>query len=127
MQLLTTEKYKGYKDLVLVSHSMGTIFLQNFLAKFNLKEIFNLNLKQIHFVAPTRDFGDFKIDSNWSGILNQSENIFIYHSKDDEKCDFVDGEFYHKNLPKSQFIVFTNKGHFDQTTFPELIKNIDKL
>ena len=51
----------------------------------------------------------------------------VYHSKDDEKCDFVDGEFYHKNLPKSQFIVFTNKGHFDQTTFPELIKNIDKL
>jgi predicted alpha/beta hydrolase family esterase len=125
-QILSSEDCKKYSELIIVCHSMGTIFLQNFLAKVNIYNEFGHRLNQIHFVAPTRDFGDFKINSNWENITSQTnpENIFIYHSRDDQTCDFEDGFFYNQNMPGSNFIEFQDRGHFKQSDFPELFDNI---
>jgi predicted alpha/beta hydrolase family esterase len=126
-QILSDINYQKYSGIILVSHSIGTIFLQNYLAQNSVLDKFKKTIKQLHFVAPTRDEGDFCISPNWQNISKQvnPNQIYIYHSKDDVTCAFTDGEFYHQNLKGSHFLTFENRGHLNQVEFEELVANIN--
>jgi len=72
--------------------------------------------------------GGFGFDpQNLPHIEEQAEKIIIYHSKDDPVVPFSHGEEYKKALPKAEFVTFTDKGHFLQEEFPEIIESIKKL
>ena len=112
-------------ELVLVGHSLGGIFLLEFLSKNVLPK--NVLLKQLHIVSSPLRAGDFKVPNILESLDSQAERIFIYHSKDDRIAAFSDGLSISKKIPKAKFLEFENRGHFigeGNEDFPELFENI---
>lgn len=114
------------KNVILIGHSLGGIFLIKYLSDNILR---NKPLGLFIISAPYKmNSKEFKLDyKNINKIENQSENIFMYHSKDDEVVNFKDFLEYKKLLSKPKFKEFKNRGHFNQPTFPEIVKDIKSI
>lgn len=69
--------------------------------------------------------GDFLFDvASIPTITKQVQKVFIYHSKDDQICPYSHAERLAKLLPEAEFLTFEDRGHFQQSDFPELLANI---
>ncbi|MFA5355636.1 MAG: alpha/beta fold hydrolase [Candidatus Paceibacterota bacterium] len=117
------------KDVMLLGHSLGGIFLAKYLAENK----FPRKIKAVFLVAaPFKEhgkgdiLGDFNLPKSLNKI-NQAENIFLYQSKDDSIVPYKDALEYKKSLPKAKLSLYKNKGHFIQKNFPEIVKNIKSL
>lgn len=114
-------------EVILVGHSLGGIFL----AKYLSENIFPKTITQLHLVAAPYDteiikesLADFALSKTVENIESQVKKIFLYQSKDDFAVAYEDVLKYKRDLPKSELVIFENRGHFLQEDFPELIKNI---
>lgn len=121
--------YINDEDLVLIGYSMGGIFL----AKYLSENTFPKKIQQLHLVAPvsgnlTRPeeyIADFEFDPEWlKNLIPQVEKIFLYGSTDDPLVPFTHIEQYHEYLPQAKFTAFSDRGHFRQAEFPEVLENI---
>jgi hypothetical protein len=112
--------------VILVGHSLGGMFLAKYLAENN----FPKRIAALHLVAPphnrTEDVDSFLLPESLDNILKQTKNIFLYFSQDDELVQFSELDKYKKQLPSARMITFTDRGHFRQEHFPELIEQIKK-
>lgn len=114
-------------EVTLIGHSLGGVFL----AKYLSENQFPKKIKAIFLVCAVYDKDDegysvvsFTLPTN----LNfQTDNIYLYHSKDDLIVPFSALEQYKKALPKAQVRVFEDRGHFNQEEFPELVEDILNL
>lgn len=117
-----------HKNLILVGHSLGGIFLAKYLAENNAHK----KLQKVILVAAPYDatddesLGDFNLPHDLSRLNNQADQIILIHSRDDVVVPFDHVAKYHAQLPKSQVIEFTNNGHFIQEHFPEIVKIIQE-
>lgn len=118
------------KEVVLIGHSLGGIFLAKYLSENKFpKKI----LAAFLIAAPFDDKGkeyslaDFKLQKDLSLLEKQSEKLFIWQSADDDIVPISDLNKYKKALPNANFKEFKNKGHFTQNTFPELVREIKKV
>lgn len=69
--------------------------------------------------------GDFAYEPNIiANIPAQVDQIFIYHSTDDDIAPYAHGQKIAHYLPEAKFITFHDRGHFLQSEFPELLENI---
>ncbi len=115
--------------LILVGHSLGALFL----AKYLTKNKFPKKIKATFLIAPpfdstdTESLADFIIPRDLNGLQNQGSKIFLIQSKDDPIVPFINHEKYRKLLPKSEVVIFENRGHFLQEEFPELVTLIQNL
>lgn len=116
--------------VVLVGHSLGGIFLAKYLSenKFPKKNI------AVFLIAAPFDkkdsyysLADFILPKNLRRFEKQSDQIFLYHGQDDPVVPLVNLEKYRKLLPQATVRVFQNKGHFNQSSFPELAKEIKNI
>lgn len=105
------------EDLFLVGHSLGSIFLQKYLAENSLDDKL---IHQIHFVSACPSEGDFEQSPNWQNISEQCSNVQIWHSQDDKVISYNEALNYYDNLPGSRLNQFLDRGHFNQSNFPEL-------
>ncbi|MDP3052495.1 MAG: alpha/beta hydrolase [bacterium] len=126
------EKFIPYikTGVILVGHSLGGIFL----AKYLSENKFSKKIRAVFLVAApydTEDTGeslaDFILPKKLSKLSQAAENIFIYQSQDDPVVLFVNALKYKKALPQAKMRIFKNRGHFNQASFPEMIKEIKKL
>lgn len=125
------EKYIPFfnQELILVGHSLGGIFLAKYLAENTLEK----TIKAVFLIAApfdnvdTYSLADFGLPSSLELIEKQVEHIFIFQSQDDPVVPFLELAKYQAELPSAQARVFTDKGHFNQETFPELVDEILKL
>lgn len=116
--------------VVLVGHSLGGLFL----AKYLSENIFPKKIFSLHLIAAPYEGKDgkhaqnanFYVTENLEKLSGQTENIYLYHSKDDDVVPFSDLDEYAKRLPSAHEMVFENKGHFNEPAFPELLKNIQE-
>lgn len=127
-QVLRDPDFLEYQNLILVSHSLGTVFLQKYLCENNIEEKFGKKLIQLHFVACSVDSGDFKLSQNWENILNQVEasQIYLYYSTNDVKVEPDETILYKQKLGEASIQAFEHRGHFTSSDFPELVENIYK-
>ena len=118
------------KEVVIVGHSLGGIFLAKYLTEDN-----DLSRKflSLHLVAAPYDtevikdsLADFELKNTVEKLELYSDNIFIYQSKDDTTVAFENAKKYKRDLPNAELVVFEDRGHFTQLEFPELIENIKK-
>lgn len=118
------------KDVVLVGHSLGGIFLAKYLSenKFSKKI-----LATFLIAAPYDDEGgedslaDFDLKKDLSGLQDQSDKLFIWQSIDDDVVLVADLEKYKKALPLAICREFKDKGHFNQNNFLEIVREIRKI
>jgi len=113
--------------VVLVGHSLGGIFLAKYLSENKSPK----KIKAVFLVAAVYDK-----DSDGHPVLSfslpqklnlKTKKIYLYHSKDDPIVPFSALEKYRKLLPEAEVRVFKNKGHFNEETFPEIVKDIKSL
>lgn len=117
-------------DVILVGHSLGGLFFIKYLSENS----FSKKIAALFTVAAPYDGRNnkhlnetFALKEDLSGVTKQVKHIFMYHSKDDHVVPFQDFEKYQKKLPGIQGRVFTDRDHFNQEEFPELVKDIQSL
>ncbi len=125
--------YFNNEDLIVIGNSLGAMFLIKYLWENN----FPKTIKQLHLVAAVVDASDRSPDKQYlwdfefnpdifSKIQEKVEQIFIYHSTDDPIVPYAHAEKIKAYLPKAKLVTFTDRGHFSQPEFPELLENIVK-
>ncbi|RJQ32314.1 hypothetical protein C4572_01170 [Candidatus Parcubacteria bacterium] len=114
---------------VLMGQSLGGIFLAKCLSEISLpKKLKALILVSAPFdQAEHETLGDFGLPSSIDNCARQAEKIFLIHSKDDPIVPFSESAKYQKSFPTAELIIFEDRGHFNQETFPELVGLIKGL
>jgi len=119
---LWMQKYVPFlcDGVVLVGHSLGAIFLAEFLQKNTLP----ISIAQLHLISgPAPRYGDFTF-TVLDNITQQCGEVYIYHSEDDFVVPYAEGKELAQHLPCATLVTFSDRGHFLQEEFPELIKNV---
>lgn len=113
-------------DVILVGHSMGGAFLVKYLSL----NPFPKKIKAVFLVAAVFD-GDFERSLASFTLPNtlklQTENIFLYHSRDDHVVPFSALEKFQRELPNAHVRIFEDRKHINQEKFPELVEDIRNL
>jgi hypothetical protein len=120
-------------NVILIGHSLGGIFL----AKYLSKNTFPKKIKATILVAAPFDdiddtdgresLADFALPSSLKKLEKQGGEIYLIYSQDDPIVPFSHLEKYQEALPKAKTIIFEDKQHFNQETFPEIIKLIKSV
>lgn len=117
-------------NIVLIGHSLGAIFLAKYLSENKLSK----KILATMLISPPYDdkdmdesLGNFILPKSLGMLKTQGGKIFLYYSKDDKVVPFSNFNKYKKALPNAIVREFTNRGHFNQPTFPELIRDIKSL
>ena len=113
-------KHTFRENIVCIGHSLGA----NFLAKYLQENTLPVRVSQLHLVAGVYGEGDFTLPETLEQVRAQCDTIYIYHSKDDEVVPFSDAEQFMTALSADELVVFEDRGHFLQETFPEIIERI---
>ncbi len=125
------EKYLPLLDetLILVGHSLGAIFLAKYLAENDVpKEIKGLLLVAAPYGnTDTYSLADFALPESLDRITAQCRRIHLYHSTDDPVVPFEDLAKYQAKLPAARASIFSDREHFNQEQFPELLEDIRLL
>ena len=116
-----------HNDIILIGHSQGGIFL----AKYLSENKFPKSIKAVILVSAPydRDSEGYPVLSfSLPETLNlQTENIYLYHSKDDPVVPISALEQYQNFLPNAKVKIFENRQHINQPEFPELLEDIKSL
>jgi len=114
-------------EIILVGHSLGGIFLAKYLSENKISK----KIKAVFLVAAVFDgdvignqVGTFALPSK---LDLQTEKIYLYQSKDDPAVPFSAMDNYKKLLPFANCRVFTDRGHFRDEKFPEIVEDIQGL
>lgn len=116
-------------DSIFVGHSLGGVFLAKYLSENKLPK----SIKALFLVAaPFNDedidesLASFRISNSLELCEQQVQNIYLYHSKDDEVVPFHHVNLYNEALPEATIVTFEDRGHFKQPEFPEIVEDIKK-
>ncbi len=117
---------------VLIGWSQGGWFL----SKYLIENSTPFTIKALFLVAgpfESEDFGgedggDFVFDTTRVGELSgKAKRIFIMHSQDDFVVPYAHALKYKNALTDAELVTFTDRNHFLQPEFPELIRMIASL
>jgi len=115
------------KEIVLVGHSLGGIFLAKYFSENKYpKKVVATFLVAAPFDDTDSEYtlSDFALPESLVQLEKQAGQIYLYQSKDDDSVPFVDIAKYKKALPSAKVTTFENRGHFTGEKFPELVKDI---
>ncbi|HQF57115.1 MAG TPA: alpha/beta hydrolase [Candidatus Magasanikbacteria bacterium] len=141
MPLSDNAKYKEWKinferyipflknNIILIGVSLGGTFLAKYLSEHK----FPKKILSVYLVCPPFDntcfeedlVGGFKLKSDLSLLEENTKNLYLLFSKDDDVTPVAHAEKYRKKLKKAIIIIYPSKnGHFKIAEFPEIIKMI---
>lgn len=113
-----------HDEVILIGHSLGGGFLLRYLTENKLP----VSIKQLHLVAPAVDglnfpgVGGFKINlTDWPGFKNDIKAVHLWHSSDDTLVPIHHSQRFVEKSPSAILHIFTDRNHFLQPTFPELL------
>lgn len=117
------------KKLVLIGHSMGGIFLAKYLSENTVP---NLVQALVLVAAPYKNMSSetlasFNLTRKLANVSKQSSKILLAQSTDDEVVEPSHVDFYKKELPNAELMIFKDKGHFKVEHFPELVEWLKKV
>lgn len=120
-------------ELIIVGHSLGGMFLLKYFSEETVdKKVLGL----FSVAAPHYDKGEewyerfeksgFDIGDDLSKVM-QVEKVFLYHSTDDVIAPFDQLAFYREKLPEATVQEFDDRGHFLDSSFPEILNDIKSV
>lgn len=114
-------------EIILVGHSLGAVFLPKYLATHTLAS----HIKALVLIsapsANTPGLGDFALAEDIQPIADKVDQIHLFHSQDDPVVAYSAVLDYGSAWPGAQIHSFTDRGHFNQNDFPELVELIKSL
>ena len=113
--------------VILIGHSQGGIFLAKYLSENPFpKKIGGVMLVSAPYDKDSEGYP--VLSFSLPATLNlQTNNVYLYHSKDDPVVPFQALEQYQRLLPNATVRVFEDRKHINQEEFPELLEDIKKL
>lgn len=114
-------------DVQLVGYSLGAMFLAKYLHESPLSS----PARRLVLVSPcyddesVEDLGSFRVTSA-TGLEKSAREIHLFHSKDDPVVPFTELAKFQRDLSTAKIHVFEDRGHFFQSTFPELKELLKK-
>ena len=107
---------------ILVGHSLGGSFLVKYLSEEQLPK----KISATFLVATPYDksLPEFPVPDSLAQFEQQAGKMFLYHSEDDFVVPFKELAEFQKALPTASVRTFTDRGHFLQSEFPEIIQDI---
>jgi len=109
-------------DVLLVGYSLGGSFLVKYLSDETLsKKIYATFLVATPYDKMLAEFG---VPDSLEQFEKQAGKVFLYHSEDDFVVPFRELAEFRAQLPEATVRVFTDRGHFLQSQFPEIVKDI---
>lgn len=126
------EKYIPFlrDGVIIAGTSLGGIFV----AKYVSENLLPVRIAATFLIAAPHDaegspysLADFVLPDSLALLAEQGGKVFLIHSKDDPVVKYVDVESYASRLPEAEQMIFEDRGHFSQETFPELIEKIKEL
>lgn len=125
------EKFFPYlkENVILLGHSMGGIFLAKYLSENEFPKKVTATFL---IAAPFEDDGgrpivEFNLPASLEKFQEQGGKIFLYQSADDPVVNALEVEKYKKALPLAEVRMFSDRGHFNQEEFPEIVEAIKAL
>ncbi|MDR3457616.1 MAG: alpha/beta fold hydrolase [Verrucomicrobiae bacterium] len=115
---------------VVVGHSLGGIFLIKYFSEtVNPPKTRAILLVGTPYktVSENPDFGNFALKRAPRRLDRLGANLHFYHSQDDSIVNFADVEKYQKVLPRAAIKKYTDRGHFIQNHFPDLVQDVKTL
>lgn len=127
------EKFLPYLKgkYILCGGSLGGIFLAQYLSENKLPK----KALSVYLICPPFDgsltgedlVGGFKLPKDLSLLEQNTKNLYLMFSKDDDCVPVAHAEKYRAKLKKAEIIIYESKnGHFKITEFPEIVKMIKK-
>ena len=106
----------------MIGHSLGAMFLAKYFHQHQLKQpVQQLILLAGGYNDNVAGYGSFALESA-IGLEKSAEEIHIMHSEDDFIVPYSELAKYERDLPEAVIHRFTNKNHFLDAEFPELIE-----
>lgn len=118
-------------NIILIGNSLGGIFL----AKYLSENKFPKKILSVYLTCPPFDntlpgeslSAGFILKNNLSLIEQNTNNLSLMFSKDDDVVPVSHAEKYKNKLPNANIVIYESKnGHFNISEFPEIIKMIKK-
>jgi len=118
-------------DVILVGSSLGGIFL----AKYLSENKFPKKILSTFLICPPFDntlegedlVNGFKFKSDLALLEKNSKNLHLLFSEDDDVVPVSHAKKYENKLKNADIKIYKSKnGHFNISTFPEIIKMIKK-
>lgn len=110
-------------DVRLVGHSLGAMFLAIYLNDNPLPK----PVKQLCLIAGGYDdeswyeCGTFKVHSA-KNLTKSAEETHLFHSEDDPVVPFSELSKFEQDMPSATSHTFSDRNHFLDPTFPELLE-----
>ena len=107
----------------LVGHSLGGMFL----AKYLHTHVLPVKARHIILVAarygetPENSSGSFLVESA-VGLDRSADQVHLFHSEDDSAVDFDSLGLFASDIPSAITHIFDDRGHFIDSTFPEVLE-----
>jgi predicted alpha/beta hydrolase family esterase len=111
-----------------VGYSLGACFLLRYLTEHDAPFVINaLHLVALCLPLDGEELGSFGVDIQSLPLLHTKvRTIELYHSTDDPICPYAHSEQVAAVVPGATLHTFTDRGHFFQPSFPELLAQIQK-
>jgi uncharacterized protein len=110
-------------NVTLVGHSLGGMFLAKYLQDNPLeKPVRRIVIVAARYHTNGADHsGSFKVTSA-TNLSKSAHEIHLFHSKDDPQVEYESLEKFAADSPDAIVHSFENRGHFTDTTFPEMLE-----
>lgn len=109
-------------DVRLVGHSLGAMFLAKYLHEKPLgKPVRQLILLAGGYDDDNEEYGSFVIQSA-TGLENSAQEVHLFHSQDDFVVPYSELAKFQADLPTATTHSFTDRNHFLDAEFSELIE-----
>lgn len=128
---ITFERYLPFlkRNDIIIGESLGGIFLAKYLSENKLPK----KILSVYLVCPPFDnsltgedlVGGFILKSDISLLEEQSQNLYLLFSEDDDVVPASHAEKFRKKLNDAEIKIYNDKnGHFRVAEFPEIISMI---
>lgn len=113
-------------NVSIIGHSLGAMFLAKYLHSQPLhKPVKQLVLLAAGYDEEAEGYGQFKIESA-TGLERNAHEIHIMHSRDDFIVPYEALDKFARDIPTATIHRFTDRNHFLDEDFPELIEILEK-
>jgi predicted alpha/beta hydrolase family esterase len=112
-------------DVQLVGHSLGAMFLAKYLQQYPLDQ----KVRRIVLIAGQFDETNDSESGNCGSfevriadqVAQSAQEVHLFHSKDDPVVPFTELAKFQADLPDATSHIFEDRGHFIDSTFPEIL------
>lgn len=108
-------------EATIIGHSLGAMFLAKYLHHKPLSApVHQLMLVAGGYNHPEHDYGSFTLSSA-TGLEKSAQEIHLFHSEDDFVVPYEEFTKLQADVPTAQVHSFSDRNHFLDPEFPELI------